>query len=110
MIQELEQYSIADLLAAVEAKQIAQTTAALASEQQAIRDQQERVRAQHVADRHSRRNQTPVQWAQCMADTGLPVTTAKIIAEVLAVIYNRLEAVEAAQQPAHLRGVERRNG
>jgi hypothetical protein len=109
MIQALEQYTIADLLAAVEAKQAAQTQAAQQKEQQSWRDHEEQKKQVKQIAQFARQNQNPVQWGQNMAEAGLPVTAAKVFAELLATIYNRLEAVEAAQQqPAHLRGVEKR--
>jgi hypothetical protein len=109
MNQALEQYSLADLIAAVEAKQGAQTQAAQQNEQQSWRDHEEQKKKAKQVAQFARQNQNPVQWAQCMAEGGLPVTAAKVFAELLATIYNRLEAVEAAQQqPAHLRRVERR--
>jgi hypothetical protein len=107
MNQALEQYSLADLIAAVEAKQGAQTQAAQEREQQSWRDHEEQKKKARQIAQFARQNQNPVQWAQDMADAGLPVTAAKVFAELLATIYNRLEAVEAAQQrPAHLRGME----
>ena len=108
MIQALEQYSIADLIAAIEEKQATQSQAAQAHEQQVLRDYDAQVKADRQMARFTRQNQNPVQWGQCMADAGLPVSAARVFAEVLAAIYNRLEAVEAAQRPAHLRDVEQR--
>jgi hypothetical protein len=109
MNQALEQYSLADLIAAVEAKQSAQTQAAQEREQQGWRDHEEQVKKVRQIGQFARQNQNPVQWAQDMADAGPPVSAAKVFAELLATIYNRLEVVETAQrQPAHLRGVERR--
>lgn len=109
MIQALEQYSIADLTAALEAKQLAQSRATQARDQQVARDYDAQVKTANQIARFARQNQNPVQWAQCMADAGLPISAAKVFAEVLATIFNRLEAVEAAQQqPPHMQGVERR--
>ncbi len=101
----LDQFSIDELIAAIAARG---QQAATEHEQQTIRDQQTRVQAQAVADRYSRRNQSPVQWGQQLAEAGVPVRAASIFAEVLAIIFNRLEALEATKQPAHMQGVERR--
>jgi hypothetical protein len=100
MNQALERYSLADLIAAVEAKQGAQTQAAQEREQQSWRDHEEQVKKVRQIGQFARQNQNPVQWAQDMADAGLPVSAAKVFAEVLATIFNRLEAVEGLSASA----------
>ncbi len=104
----LDQYSIDDLLAAIAAKGQANMCAANEREQQTMREQQAREKAAAERNRFIRRNQSPVKWAEEMAQGGLPIAAAKVMAEVLSVIFNRLDALEAAQQPAHMRDVERR--
>jgi ABC-type uncharacterized transport system permease subunit len=94
MNQTLEQYSVDELLAAIAAKGQANLRAANELEQQSMRNNAAQKEAERAAARFNRQNQTPVQWAQCMAEAGLPVAAARVFAEVLAVIYNRLEAVE----------------
>jgi hypothetical protein len=126
MNQALEQFSLADLIAAVEAKQGAQTQAAQQNEQQSWRDHEEQKKKAKQVAQFARQNQNPVQWAQNMAEAGLPVSAAKVFAEVLAFIYNRLDAAEghaaqfsalerriaalerAGSQPRHMSGIERR--
>ncbi len=121
----LDQFSIDDLLAAIAAKGQANMRAANELEQQSMRNNAAQKEAERAAALRTRQGQSPVQWAQCMAEAGLPVAAARIFAEVLAVIFNRLEAVEAremqfatlerriaaleaAKQPVHMKGVERR--
>lgn len=107
----LDQFSIDELLAAIAAKGNTNLRAANEHEQQAIRDQAAREKAIADQKRRTRRGQDPVKWAEEMAQGGLPITAAKVMAEVLSVIYERLAALESAQhnaQPAHMRDVERR--
>ena len=106
MNQALEQYSVDELLAAIAAKGSAANRAATEHEQQTMRDQAAREKAIADQKRHTRRGQDPVKWAQEMAEGGLPVAAARTFAEVLAVIFNRLEAVEELS-PAHMRTEKR---
>jgi hypothetical protein len=96
--QVLEQFSIDELLAAIAAKGNANMHAHQAHEQQSIRDQAAREKMEAERRRMTRRGQDPVKWAEEMAHGGLPIASAKVFAEVLSVIYERLEALESAQK------------
>jgi hypothetical protein len=107
----LDQYSIDELLAAIAAKGNTNVSAANEHEQQSIRGQAAREKALAEQYRRTRRAQDPVKWAEEMAQGGLPIAAAKVMAEVLSVIFERLTALESAQhnaRPAHLRNVETR--
>jgi hypothetical protein len=104
----LDHISTADLEAALAARQAAENARIGDHMQQAFRDHDARVKAARERVAQLRTAQDPTQWAQDMAHGGLPVASAMVMAEVLAVIFNRLTALETAQQPAHMRGVEKR--
>ena len=106
----LEQFSIDELIAEVAARGNRAQQQATQHEQETMRDQAAREKAITDQRRFTRRGQDPVKWAEEMAHGGLPITAAKVMAEVLSVIFERLSALESTQHntPLHLQSVERR--
>jgi hypothetical protein len=83
-------------------------TAAFAGEQRQVMAE---IAALNMPRRNSRREQDPVAWGTELAQAGMPLAAAKIMAELVSVIFKRLSALEAAQYnstPRHMQGVERR--
>jgi transposase len=90
----LDHISTEDLQAALAARQAKENAQQNEHQYQAVRDYDAKVKAAREQAQLARLDLNPQQWAQQMADRGLPVSVASVVGEVLAVLFNRIDALE----------------
>jgi stress response protein YsnF len=91
---DLTQVSTTELEAALAARQAAATNKAQENERQSWRTYEDEVQANKDTLRTKFVGQSPYHWGEQLAHAGVPVAAARVVAECVAAIFRRIEALE----------------